>query len=113
MFKNTQNILQYLSFDNSNMEKTHLTDLSRLKKLMTLVSLAFCLCLTIGVYVDDTVKAIRKTTNGYKISSFFRVGKDKLERAIKLIYKDLDILEKYINIIFDKVMKNRTYLNFD
>lgn len=96
-----------------NIEKTHLMDLSRLKKLMTLVSLAFCLCLTIGIYIDDTVKCIRKTTNGYKISSFFRVGKDKLERAIRLIYNDLGLLEKYINIIFDKVMKNRTFLNFD
>jgi hypothetical protein len=66
------------------MEKTHLTDLSRLKKLMVLVCLAFCLCLTIGVYIDECVKAIRKTSNGYKINSFFKVGKDKLERATRL-----------------------------
>ena len=96
-----------------NMEKTHLTDLSRLKKLMALVCLAFCLCLTIGVYIDECVKAIRKTSNGYKINSFFKVGKDKLERATRLIYKDLDILENYIEIIFDKISKNRHVLNSD
>jgi hypothetical protein len=96
-----------------NMEKTHLTDLSRLKKLMALVGLAFCLCLTIGVYIDECVKSIRKTSNGYKINSFFRVGKDKLERAIRLIYKDLDILENYIEIIFDRISKNRLVLNSD
>jgi hypothetical protein len=96
-----------------NMEKTHLTDLSRLKKLMALVGLAFCLCLTIGVYINECVKSIRKTSDGYKINSFFRVGKDKLERATRLIYKDFDMLEKYFKIIFDKISKNRLVLNSD
>lgn len=96
-----------------NMEKTHLKDLERLKKLFTLVALAFCCCLTIGVHTHRHVKSIRKTCNGYKINSFFRTGKDKLEKAIRLIYKDLEFIEKQIDIIMTYVGKNRSLLNPD
>jgi hypothetical protein len=94
-------------------EKTHLTDLKRLKKLFTLVALAFCCCLIIGIHTHRHVKSIRRTCNGYKINSFFRVGKDKLERNIRLIYKDLSLVEKQIDIILTYIDKNRWLLNPD
>ena len=57
-----------------NLEETHLRDLKRIQKLIAMVSIAYALCVTLGIYVNQKVKKIKVNVDNYKINSFFRIG---------------------------------------
>lgn len=78
-------------------EETHLKDLSRLKKLMALVSLAFVFCWQVGYYHHRNRSPIVKKSNGYKSNSFFRKGLDLLRHACKFINSRLVLFEHYLS----------------
>lgn len=65
-----------------DMEKTHVTCLKKLKKLLTLVCLAFVICLSIGSYYHDIKKKIPLKKHGYKARSFARNGLNIIRKAI-------------------------------
>lgn len=69
---------QQLKTRGFNFEDTHMTHLERLNKLLALITLAYGLCLSIGLYLHHKVKPIVKKNHGYKANSFFRHGKDYL-----------------------------------
>lgn len=94
-----------------NLEDTHLTDLVRLKKLFTLVALAFAFCLTVGVYLDENVKEIRRMSNGYKLNSFFKEGLNRLRKVIRRIYDQIDAFEKVFEWIYACLRKNKLAFN--
>jgi hypothetical protein len=65
------------------LSKTHLRDFNRLSKLLALVSLAYSLCLSVGLYFHKKVQAIKLKRHGYKSHSFARHGLDQLRQLIR------------------------------
>jgi len=65
-----------------NFEDTHMKDLTKIKKLIVLVSLAYIWCILVGLWVSQSIK-IRIAKHGRKEKSIFRVGFDFLTIFIK------------------------------
>lgn len=65
-----------------NFEDTHMKDLTKIKKLIVLVSLAYIWCILVGLWVSQSIK-IRIAKHGRKEKSIFRVGLDFLTIFIK------------------------------
>jgi len=61
-----------------DLESTHLKDLGKLKKLVALVSIAFAMCVSLGIHQHERVKKIKTKNHGYKANSFFRHGLNTL-----------------------------------
>jgi Transposase DDE domain len=96
-----------------DIEQTHLNQADRLKKLFTFVCLAFVMCLSIGVYHHENVKSIPIKNHGYKQNSFFRVGLDKIKRALDHVYDDIGRINTIITILFKIIVRNFSIRNLD
>ncbi|MDD3079269.1 MAG: IS4 family transposase [Paludibacter sp.] len=57
-----------------NIEDTHLTDIERIDKLLSLVLIAFTWSYLVGIYLHEQVKSIRILNNGRRAKSFFKNG---------------------------------------
>jgi len=57
-----------------NIEDTHLRDLERIEKLLTIVMLAFTWAYIVGVFIDMNIKPIRILKHGRRAKSFFKYG---------------------------------------
>jgi hypothetical protein len=57
-----------------NIEDTHLTDLTRIEKLFSVVIIAFAWAYVVGVFVDKNVKTIRILKHGRRAKSLFKYG---------------------------------------
>lgn len=66
-----------------DLESTHLKDLAKLKKLVALVSIAFGMCVSLGLYQHEKVKKIKVKKHGYKAKSFFRHGLDTFRELMR------------------------------
>lgn len=66
-----------------NLESTHLKDLGKLKKLVALVSIAFGMCVSLGIHQHERVKKIKTKKHGYKANSFFRHGLNTIREMLK------------------------------
>ncbi len=67
-----------------NLEETHLTDQNKIKKLLAVMSLAFCWCYRMGIE-ENEVKPIKRKNNGRLSKSLFRSGLDYFHKALKRI----------------------------
>jgi len=76
-------------------EKTHLQDHDRLRKLMAMCAIAFVMALRVGIIYNDYVKAIKVKNHGYKANSFFRHGLEKIREAIRITDQFDKILELF------------------
>lgn len=81
------------------MERTHLTDFQRLRKLFALVSIAFAICLKIGIWANSHLKAISLKNHGYKANSFFRHGLNLWRDALR-IGKNLELFIQIVERIW-------------
>lgn len=79
------------------LEETHLTELSRLKKLMGLVSMGFVFCWQVGCYQHRQRSPISLKNHGYKSNSFFRKGLNLLRRACKFVEQRAELLAHYLS----------------
>ncbi len=61
-----------------DLEQTHLHCLHKLSKLVGLVSLAYALCVSVGVYYHQKVQPVKTKKHGYKANSFARYGLNQL-----------------------------------
>lgn len=98
-----------------NIEKTHLEDLVRLRKLFAMVSIAFAICLNAGIWWNDNIKAIPVKNHGYKKNSFFRHGLNKIRQTIRLnnnrlINNFLKLIDTLIARMDDLLIKNQFFL---
>lgn len=59
-----------------NIEKTHLSDINRFEKLLTLVFIAFVWAYLTGLYIHKNIKKIRMLKHGFNAKSFFKYGLD-------------------------------------
>jgi hypothetical protein len=94
-----------------DIEQTHLDQADRLKKLFALVCLAFVICLSIGIDHDANVKSIELKNHGYKQNSFFRVGLNKLKKALDHVFDDIHKLNTILTKILHKIARNSSLRN--
>jgi hypothetical protein len=66
-----------------DLEKTHVKSLGKLKKLVALVSIAYSICISMGVYVHKKVQKIKTKNHGYKAKSFARKGIDSIREMFR------------------------------
>lgn len=57
-----------------DIEKTHLTDLDRIRKLTLLIMIAFVWCYKVGIYLHENIKQIIVKKHGRKAESIFKYG---------------------------------------
>jgi len=79
-----------------DLEKTHLKDLTKLKKLVALVSIAYSFCLSMGICLHKKVQKIQTKNHGYKASSFVRKGIDFIRQISR---PEQDLPEALMNRI--------------
>jgi len=58
-----------------DLERSHVKDMARMRKLFAICSIALALCLLTGLEVDR-MRQLPKKNHGYKANSFFRMGLD-------------------------------------
>jgi hypothetical protein len=66
-----------------NLENTYLKMLAKLKKLVTLVSIAYSICVSMGIYEHQKVQKINTKKHGYKAKSFARKGIDSIREVFR------------------------------
>lgn len=66
-----------------DIEKTHLKCLKKIKKLIALVSIAYALCGSMGIYYHKKVQNIKKKKHGYKSNSFVRKGLNMIRELFR------------------------------
>lgn len=82
------------------MEDTHLGNPERLRKLITLVAIAFAVCSHIGRWCDQHRKPIKVKNHGYKANSFFRHGLKCWRRALITLNHEQDcIIEVIVQVL--------------
>lgn len=59
-----------------NIEKTHLKDLKRIEKLVSLIFIAFVWCYLVGIHVDQNIRPIKIKKHGFRAKSLFKYGLD-------------------------------------
>lgn len=73
-----------------DIEKTHLTDIVRIEKLLLLIMIAFVWCYKVGIYLN-TVKPIKIKTHGRKAKSIFKYGLYFLASCFLNTKKQIDV----------------------
>ncbi|MEO1256855.1 MAG: transposase, partial [Bacteroidota bacterium] len=91
-----------------DLEQSHLQDAQRMKKLFALSCVAFVICLMVGKIQHENVKEIPTYNHLYKQNSFFRVGKDFLEKAIRLFHLQPQLIE----LVFRPIRKKLTNIQY-
>lgn len=73
-----------------NLESTKMTAGYKIDKLIALVSLAYCCCITVGIHYKYKDSTFRKDL-GYRTKSIFKIGLQRLSNTIRnpLFSKDL------------------------
>lgn len=66
-----------------DLESTHLRSLTKLSKLVALVSLAYAFCASFGIYYHQKVQSIKTKKHGYKANSFARYGLNQLRSILR------------------------------
>ena len=96
-------IFQNLKSRGFDLATTHLTKPEKLKKLIGFCSLAYGLCLSMGIYLHKKVQAIKIKKNGYKKNSFSRHGRNFFQQLCRpatgildAVARQLTLLERWI-----------------
>ena len=66
-----------------DLESTHLQSISKLKKLIAFVSIAYGLCRSFGIYYHQKVQNIKTKKHGYKAVNFVRKGIDLIRQHFR------------------------------
>lgn len=85
-----------------DLESTHLKDLAKLKKLVALVSIAYGLCVRLGIHSHEKEKKIKVKKHGYKANSFFRHGLNLMRELLK---KDTLFEQRAVNLFIQWLCK--------
>ena len=78
-----ESLFQNLKLRGFDLESTHLRSLTKVSKLLALVSLAYAFCLSFGLYHHKKVQSIRTKKHGYKSNSFARHGLNQLRSLLR------------------------------
>lgn len=69
-----------------DLEQSHLKSNKKLKKLIALASIAYGLCLNLGIYYHQKIEPIKRKNHGYKANSFARKGIDLIKEWTREYY---------------------------
>jgi len=101
-----------------DIESSHLKQFSKLKKMLALVSIAFAICISFGIYHHEKVQKIKMKNHGYKEKSFCRAGIDLLRDLLKQTVIEFEkSIEKFLRFIsvqkikYDRKKVNNSLLN--
>lgn len=78
-----------------NFEDTHLTDIERISKLLSIMSIAYVWAYNVGIYKDKHIAAIKVKKHGRRAYSFFKYGLTFIAHAL------LCNVNQNIKIIFE------------
>jgi len=65
-----------------NIEDTHLTDIKRIEKLLSIVMIAFAWSFVVGIYIHENVKQIRILKHGHRAKSFGKYGLEAIANVL-------------------------------
>jgi hypothetical protein len=65
-----------------NIEDTHLTDLGRVEKLFSIVTLAFAWAYVVGVFANENSGTIKILKHGKRAKSLFKYGLELIATAL-------------------------------
>jgi hypothetical protein len=65
-----------------NLEQTHLSDIERISKLVSVLCIAFTWAYRIGIYVHQNIKEIRIMKHGRRAMSLFKYGLNYIANAL-------------------------------
>ncbi len=90
-----------------NLESTHIKALDRLKKLVAMVSIAFAVCTSLGIYQNEKVQKIKVKKHVYKEKSFCRTGIDLIKDLCKQSVEEFEErVEKFLKYL---IVQKRKY----
>lgn len=93
-----ETLFKALKSSGFNLEKTHLQDIQRLEKLISIVFIAFVWCYLVGIHIHKNVKEIIIKKHGFKAKSLFKYGLEYI--ASKLLnpqnQSNLDIYRFFV-----------------
>lgn len=92
----TETAFRALKSAGYNLEDTHLTDLERIEKLLSLIFIAFAWTYRIGIYLDS-LTPIKIKKHGRKAHSYFKYGLLALANA--LFTNNLNLFETYCKFL--------------
>ena len=74
-----------------DIEKTHLTELERIEKLVLLVMIAFVWCYKVGIYLNHNVRPIQIKKHGRRARTLFKYGLDYISNCLLNALRPMDI----------------------
>jgi hypothetical protein len=82
-----------------NIEDTHLTDLSRISKMLAILSVTFVWAYRVGIYRNDHIKRIQIKKHGRQAYSYFKYGLIFIAQALLNPFrvKDFEICTKVLS----------------
>lgn len=92
-----------------NLGESHLKSSEKLKKLVAMVSLAYALCCSLGIYMHDRLEAIKTKNHGYKANSFARKGIDSIKEWTRENYPTPEFVPHMIELA-SRYIRRKIYL---
>ena len=92
-----------------NLEATHLRCPHKLRKLVALVSLAYALCLSVGMVAHEKSKAIPSKNHGYRARSLSRHGLNILRQLTRPNARVQEPVARKITALLDFIIRQVTY----
>ena len=80
-----------------NVEDTHLSDLKRVDKLITLVSIAFVWAYKTGIHIHLYIEPIKVKKHGRKAISFFKLGLKHISNALLVQFHLINDIVKLLS----------------
>jgi len=74
-----------------DIEKTHLTHIERVEKLVLLVMIAFTWCYKVGIYLHQNIRPIKIKKHGRRARTLFKYGLDYIANCLLNDLKTMDI----------------------
>ncbi|MFY7828873.1 MAG: IS4 family transposase [Flectobacillus sp.] len=89
-----------------DIESTHIKDLGKLKKLIAVVSIAFAICINMGIHQDKKIRKIKTKNHKYKVNSFCRTGIDLIKDLLKGSPAEFEnMMDKFIRYLYLKLYR--------
>lgn len=84
-------LFRALKYSGFNLEQTHLSEIERIGKLLSIVIVAFTWCYCIGIYRNEHIKKIRILKQKRRAVSLFKYGLDLVSDYLLKSYSNSKI----------------------
>jgi Transposase DDE domain len=90
---------QGLKSSGFNIENSKLSSIERLESLFLVASLAYSVCLSVGIYQQKKSKNNRSKGKKYKSNSYARRGIDLIQQAFKGYKQAIEYLKQWLDLV--------------